>query len=323
MAISSFLILFSPYFYLSLQPSLKKMFEPEIFEDYAKIRRNHEKLFLPLAMKNNLTGLDEDCNPFKQRVDKDNNIVHFALGVLSRPDQAGKKRREEWRRSILLWPEEIKAIVKIRFFLALTEDEKMIQEIENEMETKKDVIVLGHVDSYYNITLKSIGVFTWAAEFCGAFYSIKTDDDVYVNIPALVKRFHNMAPVNIYAGHSLHYEPIRNPSSKTYMPTKEFPFPAGLKYMTGALVVLSWDLAYHVASVRHIPNFHWFRFEDLTTGYIIGRSGTNFIELDISLFFHTCRDKSLAVHTPSLKKQALLHDNLLNHRPLCQNYGAK
>ncbi|XP_006882257.1 PREDICTED: beta-1,3-galactosyltransferase 4 [Elephantulus edwardii] len=56
-----------------------------------------------------------------------------------------------------------------------------------EAQTQGDIIQAAFHDSYRNLTLKTLSGLNWASEYCPmARYILKTDDDVYVNVPELV-----------------------------------------------------------------------------------------------------------------------------------------
>lgn len=62
------------------------------------------------------------------------------------------------------------------------------------------MILLGVNDNYYNITLKTLGIFAWGAEQCGAYYVMKTDDDVYVTLGPLLRGLAKRFPNQLYGG---------------------------------------------------------------------------------------------------------------------------
>ncbi|CAH2084334.1 unnamed protein product [Euphydryas editha] len=85
---------------------------------------------------------------------------------------------------------------KLVFLLGLPsqENDTEIQEkIEEEVDKYGDVIQEGFIDSYNNLTLKSIMMLKWVTNNCNESvrYILKTDDDMYVNVPQLVQNLRN------------------------------------------------------------------------------------------------------------------------------------
>ncbi|KAG7161061.1 Beta-1-3-galactosyltransferase 1-like 7 [Homarus americanus] len=59
--------------------------------------------------------------------------------------------------------------------------------VVEESRTYGDILQEDFVDSYMNLTLKSVMGLKWASTYCQqAHYVMKTDDDMYVNIPSLI-----------------------------------------------------------------------------------------------------------------------------------------
>lgn len=60
--------------------------------------------------------------------------------------------------------------------------------MEEESLHYSDIIQEGFVDSYNNLTLKSVMMLKWVVSNChSVWYIMKTDDDMFVNINNLVK----------------------------------------------------------------------------------------------------------------------------------------
>ena len=60
--------------------------------------------------------------------------------------------------------------------------------VRRESKLYRDLVSADFVDTYRNLTLKSLAGLHWAGRFCpGARYLLKTDDDVYFNVSKLLK----------------------------------------------------------------------------------------------------------------------------------------
>ncbi|XP_020855044.1 beta-1,3-galactosyltransferase 4 [Phascolarctos cinereus] len=56
-----------------------------------------------------------------------------------------------------------------------------------EAQIEGDIVQAAFTDSYRNLTLKTLSGLAWAARYCpNVHYVLKTDDDVYINVPGLV-----------------------------------------------------------------------------------------------------------------------------------------
>ncbi|KAF2349038.1 Glycosyl transferase family 31 [Trinorchestia longiramus] len=78
---------------------------------------------------------------------------------------------------------------RIAFFLASPpQQEAHVQsQITIEAQTYGDIIQEDFLDTYHNLTLKSIMALKWAEANCPqAEYFMKTDDDIFVNVPKLL-----------------------------------------------------------------------------------------------------------------------------------------
>ncbi|XP_063391500.1 lactosylceramide 1,3-N-acetyl-beta-D-glucosaminyltransferase-like isoform X1 [Cydia fagiglandana] len=101
---------------------------------------------------------------------------------------------------------------KLLFLLGLPSNEndtEVQNKIEEEVEKYGDVLQEGFIDSYNNLTLKSIMMLKWVTNKCNESvrYILKTDDDMYINVPALVTNLRNRSK-----DHDL-----KHPNSKEYL----------------------------------------------------------------------------------------------------------
>ncbi|KAL0809857.1 hypothetical protein ABMA28_011344 [Loxostege sticticalis] len=85
---------------------------------------------------------------------------------------------------------------KLVFLLGLPQqnnDTEVQNKIDEEVERYGDVIQEGFIDSYNNLTLKSIMMLKWITNNCNESvrYILKTDDDMYINVPKLIYNLKN------------------------------------------------------------------------------------------------------------------------------------
>ena len=95
------------------------------------------------------------------------------------------------------WVSDVKgSAISVFFAIALTVNQRDQKLVEIENEKYKDLIQFGFIDSYYNLTLKSISVLRWTQIYCNTKYVLKADDDIVVNIELLMKNIDKFEPGN-------------------------------------------------------------------------------------------------------------------------------
>lgn len=91
-----------------------------------------------------------------------------------------------------------------------------------------DLIVGNFVDSYSNLTLKTLSMLEWVDTYCPRVPKfLKTDDDMFINIPRLLA--YASAPNRINATNTIWGKvlkkslPKRTPKSKYYLSPLQYP----------------------------------------------------------------------------------------------------
>lgn len=122
-------------------------------------------------------------------------------------------------------------------------------ELETESEQFGDIVIGQFVDTYRNLTRKTIMGYEWLTSFClEAQFVVKTDDDVLVNIFKLTKDIEAWLPTdatssNIWCAVHWRERVIRDRNSAFYASPIDFPdyiFPkhcAGVGYVTTNTVI--------------------------------------------------------------------------------------
>lgn len=96
--------------------------------------------------------------------------------------------RETWLRHLRSEPKDRYSDVSINlvsfaFIIGRTKDEIVQSKIEEESKVYKDILQIGIIDGYYNLTIKVVGLLQWIHKNCSPVdFLLKTDDDVYVNV---------------------------------------------------------------------------------------------------------------------------------------------
>ncbi|XP_060784798.1 beta-1,3-galactosyltransferase 1 [Neoarius graeffei] len=133
------------------------------------------------------------------------------------------------------------------FLLGRSTDNMLNQMVEQESQIFHDIVVEDFVDSYHNLTLKTLMGMRWVATFCNqAKYVMKTDSDIFVNMDNLVYKLlkPDTKPRRRYfTGYVINGSPIRDIRSKWYMPRDLYPESKYPPFCSGTGYVFSADVA--------------------------------------------------------------------------------
>lgn len=129
---------------------------------------------------------------------------------------------------------------RITFFLGKTPSPQHDEKRLDEAKKYGDIIIGDFPDTYRKITQKLMMAFHWASKQ-NFKYLLKTDDDVYVNIPSLINWI-NTTPhpdKQLYAGVLYKANIVRDPLHRHYVSWTDLPQVQYPWYPKGALYVLS------------------------------------------------------------------------------------
>uniref|UniRef100_UPI00358EB30B beta-1,3-galactosyltransferase 1-like n=1 Tax=Myxine glutinosa TaxID=7769 RepID=UPI00358EB30B len=133
------------------------------------------------------------------------------------------------------------------FLLGISPLPKVAAAVLAESHEHHDILQEDFVDTYRNLTIKTIMGLKWAASFCpGVRYIMKTDGDVFVHIENLVSGAllaEGSASTFFYTGQVINGQPIRDPRSKWYMPRSVYPRSRYPPFCSGTGYVISGELA--------------------------------------------------------------------------------
>ncbi|XP_050591532.1 beta-1,3-galactosyltransferase 1-like isoform X1 [Bombus affinis] len=142
--------------------------------------------------------------------------------------------------------------VKIAFLLGQSNNDTLNSIIAEESHQYNDIIQEKFYDTYNNLTLKSVMMLKWITSNCGqAKYLMKTDDDMFVNIPSLMKTLQSKSLTDTLLGSLIcNAKPILDPNNKWYTPKYMYSGKIYPNYLSGTGYVMSLDVAfklYHAA----------------------------------------------------------------------------
>ncbi|XP_001365994.2 beta-1,3-galactosyltransferase 2-like [Monodelphis domestica] len=175
--------------------------------------------------------------------------------VMTQPHEVGVRQviRQTWGNETL-----IPGVVICRLFVLGLPRPIFAQEIQVLLEEEDreygDLLQVGFLDTYRNLTLKVLMGLEWMAHYCPtARYVLKVDNDVFLNPSFLVHQLlhPNQPPQpNFITGHIYtDSEPQRSLEDKWYMPPELYPQEKYPVYCGGPGYVLSVSLALRVLTV--------------------------------------------------------------------------
>jgi len=78
--------------------------------------------------------------------------------------------------------------VKLLFFVGDNGDANVNEHLIKEAKENQDIIQENYVESYWNLTRKTVGQLKWTKEYCpGAKILAHLDDDVFIDVPKVIK----------------------------------------------------------------------------------------------------------------------------------------
>ncbi len=196
----------------------------------------------------------KEVNPhnFKFIINPGNDIcrqspVFLLVYVHSAPENQKNRMvlRETWLNENL-FPE-----IKHVFLTGESNISKTNSLLKLESEIYNDIVQEDFVDTYYNLTLKSVMAMKWIAHYCErAQFVLKVDDDMLVNMFSLVKHLkailsyqevnhNNLIMCNLFKRAKV----MRNPRSKWYVSQNDFKSPYFREYCSGSAFIFAGNLA--------------------------------------------------------------------------------
>ena len=117
--------------------------------------------------------------------------------------------------------------IKIAFILGNSGNESINRMIRRESENHGDIVQVDFLDTYDNLTLKTLQIMRWTAEYCAnARFVIKIDDDMIMNskkVYQYLKKIEANASNKFFCHVLMKKNPNRNITLKYYMPEEIYP----------------------------------------------------------------------------------------------------
>lgn len=215
--------------------------------------------------------------------------------------------------------------VAIAFLLGTTTDQTLENDLANEGTLYGDIIRGRFFDSYNNLTLKTISMMEWVSDYCPkAKFVLKTDDDMFINIPKLLvftDRNSNNKRV-IFGRLAKRWKPIRNPKSKYYVSTSQYKAPVFPDFTTGPAYLLAASLASDL--YKSSLDQTYLKLEDVFTTGVVAQKlkikrahAAEFLNKRVTMTACTVQ-KAISIHMVKFSEQFDLWKKLLDGKIKCK-----
>lgn len=166
------------------------------------------------------------------------------------------------------------------FLLGNTVNLSQQADIAAESQKYKDIIQKDFIDTYYNLTLKTMMGIEWIHRFCyQSSFVMKTDTDVFVNVFYLTELLlRKKRTTRVFTGFlKLNEYPIRRRGSKWYVSEEEYPGKTYPPFCSGTGYVFSTDVASQIYNVSE--NVLFIKLEDVFIGLCLAKLNIQLEEL--------------------------------------------
>lgn len=215
--------------------------------------------------------------------------------------------------------------VSTAFILGRTTNAAVSTALTQENMIYGDLIRGNFIDSYNNLTLKTLSSLEWVDQNCPkAKYILKTDDDMFINVPKLLQFLdaHAKDKRVIYGRLAKKWKPIRNKKSKYYISTGQFSAAVFPPFTTGPAYVMTSDVIHDLYenSLEQL----YLKLEDVfTTGIVAQKLGIKRVHdnmfLNRRIAFNPCNiRKAISVHMIKPNEQFDLWKKLLDQTTKCK-----
>lgn len=198
----------------------------------------------------------------------------FLIAVQAWQSEARQAIRQTWGKEDFLPGVQTLRLFFIGEDATSTDDAK--RALVDESQKYHDIIQQEYMDTYNNLTLKTLTGFKWVATYCPQVpYVMKTDSDMFVNTEYLINKLllPDQPPrKNYFTGYLMKdFSPNRNTESKWYMSPELYPGERYPLFCSGTGYVFSGDLAVKILKVA--PSIKLLHLEDVFVGICLDKLG--------------------------------------------------
>uniref|UniRef100_A0A1B0GIK7 Hexosyltransferase n=1 Tax=Lutzomyia longipalpis TaxID=7200 RepID=A0A1B0GIK7_LUTLO len=193
-------------------------------------------------------------------------ILKALILITSAPNHGEK--RQSIRRT---WGEIAqRSDVALAFVIGATYNGSLDYELEQESSIHGDLIRGNFIDSYRNLTLKTLAMLEWTLTYCPMTpYLLKTDDDMFINTERLLNflEAHREDRRKIFGRIAKNSQPHRNSDSKWYLPEESYRYLVYPDFAAGPIYLLTGDILVDLYQTALKTPFLW--LEDVfLTGFV-------------------------------------------------------
>ena len=215
--------------------------------------------------------------------------------------------------------------IGIVFMLGATNDVKFERNLEKEQDMYGDIIRGRFLDSYSNLTLKTISTLEWVDNYCSEVrYVLKTDDDMFINVPRLVSFInkHKRDKNVIFGKLAKKWKPVRSKSSKYFVSLAQYKNAFYPDFCTGPAYLMSSDIIHNL--YESALNETFLKLEDVfATGIVASKLGIKRIHanefLNRKISYSPCNvQRGISIHMVKYSEQFDLWKKLLDGKTKCK-----
>lgn len=241
-------------------------------------------------------------------------LLNLFVGVFSTANNF--KRRMAVRRTWMQYPAVRSGAVAVRFFVGLHKNKIVNEELWNEAETYGDIQLMPFVDYYSLITWKTLAICIFGTEVVSAKYIMKTDDDAFVRIDEVLASLQRISTTRglLYGLINSDSQPHRNPDSKWFISSEEWPEENYPPWAHGPGYVVSRDIAKAVVKMNNGGRLKMFKLEDVAMGIWIAEMKKEGLKVryenDEKIYNEGCKDGYVVAHYQGPREMLCLWQKL-------------
>ena len=193
------------------------------------------------------------------------------------------------------------SIVPLFMLAQRSTHDKLQEDIVKESQTYQDIVQGNFVDSYKNLTYKTVMGLHWVQHYCNhTKFVLKVDDDTMVDVYHLVKFLFQKSPDGnmnqfLYCSVYRNQGPVRDTSSKWFVPTHEYPYAKYPPYCEGFAYIMSNDVTRLLYQSTARVKTYW--IDDVyVSGLVAHEAGIKHHEMESGHGYNLMQSEHLAKH---------------------------
>ena len=196
------------------------------------------------------------------RCEMDHGTYPFVV-ILVKSARENFKNRKTIRRT---WGNVTEYNNTVQVVFLLGDSNKHRKQVAEEYNNFTDIVNEDFVDTYMNLTYKTIMGYRWAVKFCSnSKFFLFVDDDYFINVKNIIQFLRNTRDKNLYTGY-LMWKRWPERSGKWSVSKKDYPYNRYPNYVSGPASILSFHVARKFSMV--FPYIQYLGIEDVYIGMV-------------------------------------------------------